>query len=82
MLIQGCLKVTFHSDGKQEEVTLRTKGDYVAFGREPTSACGAPLWMKIGGAGRFVEPARRAIVLRLTKLRWLATPIGSPARAA
>ena len=35
-----------------------------------------------GGAGRFVGASRRAIVLRLTSLRWLATPISSPARAA
>ncbi|MGO9418926.1 TadE family protein [Roseiarcus sp.] len=35
-----------------------------------------------GGAGRFVGASRRAIVLRLTTLRWLATPISSPARAA
>jgi hypothetical protein len=35
-----------------------------------------------GGAGRFVGAFGRAIVLRLTNLRWLATPIGSPARAA
>jgi hypothetical protein len=34
VLIQGCLRVTFHSDGKHEEVTLQTKGDYVAFGPE------------------------------------------------
>ncbi len=34
VLIQGCLKVTFHGDGKHEEVTLQTKGDYVAFGPE------------------------------------------------
>ena len=35
-----------------------------------------------GGAGRLVGASRRAIVLRLTSLRWLATPISSPARAA
>ncbi len=35
-----------------------------------------------GGAGRFVRVSPRAIVLRLTNLRWLATPISSPARAA
>jgi hypothetical protein len=35
-----------------------------------------------GGAGRFVGALARAIVLRLTNLRWLATPISSPARAA
>ena len=34
VLIQGCLRVTFHGDGKYEEVTLQTKGDYVAFGPE------------------------------------------------
>src|SRR5271166_4303526 len=50
---------------------------------QPTSACGAPLWMKMVAArADFLEPSRRAIVLRLTKLRWLATPSGSPARAA
>ena len=35
-----------------------------------------------GGAGRFVRVSPRAIVLRLTTLRWLATPSGSLARAA
>ena len=35
-----------------------------------------------GGAGRFVGAWQRAIVLRLTNLRWFATPNGSPARAA
>ena len=45
------------------------------------------LWRAImgengGGAGRFVRVSPRAIVLRLTPLRWLATPIDSPARAA
>lgn len=34
VLIEGSLKMTFHVDGEQREVTLRTKGDYVAFGPE------------------------------------------------
>ena len=34
VLIAGSLKMTFHVDGQQREVTLRTKGDYVAFGPE------------------------------------------------
>jgi hypothetical protein len=34
VLIEGCLKVTFDVDGAEREVTLRTKGDYVAFGPE------------------------------------------------
>lgn len=34
VLIEGRLKVTFYIDGAQHEVTLRTKGDYVAFGPE------------------------------------------------
>ncbi len=34
VLIQGSLKMTFHVDGGQREVTLRAKGDYVAFGPE------------------------------------------------
>ena len=34
VLIEGSLKVTFHVDGVQEEVTLGTKGDYVVFGPE------------------------------------------------
>ena len=34
VLIEGSLKVTFHVDGAQHEVMLRTKGDYVAFGPE------------------------------------------------
>ena len=34
VLIEGSLKVTFHIDGAEQEVTLRTKGDYVAFGPE------------------------------------------------
>ncbi len=51
---------------------------------QPASACGAPLWVKMGVAARadLSEPSQRAIVLRLIKLRWLTTPIGSPARAA
>jgi len=53
------------------------------FSWQPTSACGAPLWMKMVAARADVsEPLQRAIVLRLTKLRWLATPSGSLARAA
>jgi hypothetical protein len=32
VLIEGLLRVTFHVDGTQQEVTLKTKGDYVAFG--------------------------------------------------
>jgi hypothetical protein len=34
VLIEGCLRVTFHVDGAREEVTLRTKGDYAIFGPE------------------------------------------------
>jgi hypothetical protein len=34
VLIEGGLKVTFHVDGSQQEVTLQTKGDYVIFGPE------------------------------------------------
>jgi hypothetical protein len=34
VLIEGCLKITFHVDGAEREVTLRTKGDYVVFGPE------------------------------------------------
>ena len=34
VLIEGSLKMTFDVDGAQQEVTLRTKGDYVAFGPE------------------------------------------------
>jgi quercetin dioxygenase-like cupin family protein len=34
VLIEGSLKMTFHVDGGQREVTLRAKGDYVAFGPE------------------------------------------------
>src|SRR5271169_3955413 len=34
VLIEGALRVTFHVDGAQQEVTLRTKGDYIAFGPE------------------------------------------------
>src|SRR5271166_2481072 len=53
------------------------------FSWQPTSASGAPLWMKMVAArADLSEPSQRAIVLRLTKLRWLATPSGSPARAA
>ena len=45
---------------------------------EATSACGAPLSVKMVAArADLSEPTQRAIVLRLTKLRWLATPIGS-----
>ncbi len=34
VLIEGSLKVIFYVDGTEQEVTLRTKGDYVAFGPE------------------------------------------------
>jgi len=34
ILIEGSLKVTFHIDGAEQGVTLRTRGDYVAFGPE------------------------------------------------
>jgi hypothetical protein len=34
VLIEGGLKVTFHVEGAQQQVTLRTKGDYVIFGPE------------------------------------------------
>jgi hypothetical protein len=34
VLVEGSLKVTFHVNGAQREVMLRTKGDYVAFGPE------------------------------------------------
>ena len=34
VLIEGALKVTFDIDGAQREVTLKTKGDYVAFAPE------------------------------------------------
>jgi len=32
VLIEGALKLTFEVGGAQREITLRTKGDYVAFG--------------------------------------------------
>ena len=34
VLIEGRLLVTFHIGGIQQQVTLQTKGDYVAFGPE------------------------------------------------
>jgi hypothetical protein len=34
VLIEGCLKVTFHLDGGRRDVALRTRGDYVVFGPE------------------------------------------------
>ncbi len=34
VLIEGSLRVTFHIDGTQQEVTLQAKGDYVIFGPE------------------------------------------------
>jgi hypothetical protein len=49
--------------------------------KQPTSACGAPLWMKMVAArAGLSEPRGRAIVLRLTSLRWLATPKNSGPR--
>ena len=33
-LLEGSLKIAFHIDGTRQEVTLRTKVDYVAFGPE------------------------------------------------
>jgi hypothetical protein len=32
VLVEGILHVTFHVDGAQKRVTLKTKGDYVIFG--------------------------------------------------
>jgi quercetin dioxygenase-like cupin family protein len=32
VLFEGVLRVTFHSEGTQKEVTLQTRGDYVIFG--------------------------------------------------
>ncbi|MBV9286852.1 MAG: hypothetical protein JO288_03350 [Hyphomicrobiales bacterium] len=32
VLIEGSLRVTFHLHGTQEELTLKTRGDYVIFG--------------------------------------------------
>jgi len=32
VLVEGQLRVTFHVDGTESEVTMRTKGDYVIFG--------------------------------------------------
>ncbi len=34
VLIEGSLRVTFHIDGAQQEVTLQAKGDYLIFGPE------------------------------------------------
>jgi hypothetical protein len=34
VLVEGVLHVTFHVDGTQKQVTLKTKGDYVIFGPE------------------------------------------------
>jgi hypothetical protein len=34
VLIEGGLRVTFHIDGTEQEVTLQTKGDYIVFGPE------------------------------------------------
>ena len=34
VLIEGSLELTFHIGNSQEEVILRTKGDYVIFGPE------------------------------------------------
>jgi len=45
VLIEGHLKVTFHIDGTQLEVTLRAKGDYVAFGPEVVHS-----WEAVGDA--------------------------------
>jgi hypothetical protein len=32
LLIEGQLRVTFHVDGREQDVMLQTRGDYVAFG--------------------------------------------------
>jgi len=55
--------------------------------RPGLKAANQRLWRAImdengGGAGGFVGASQRAIVLRLTSLRWFATPKSSPARAA
>jgi hypothetical protein len=61
VLIEGSLKVAFHVDGTQQEITLQTKGDYVAFGPEVVHS-----WEAIGDtivlSVRFpsVEVASRA----------------------
>ena len=34
VLVEGSLRVTFYIDGTEQEVLLRTKGDYVAYGPE------------------------------------------------
>ena len=43
VLIEGGLKLTFHIDDLPQEVTLRTKGDYVIFGPEVVHA-----WEAVG----------------------------------
>ena len=64
VLIEGCLRVTFHIDGTQQEVTLQTKGDYVAFGPEVVHS-----WEAVGDtivlSVRFpsVEVGSRAVVM-------------------
>jgi hypothetical protein len=45
VLIEGGFKVTFHVDGSLEDVTLRTKGDYVIFGPDVVHS-----WEAIGDA--------------------------------
>ena len=61
VLVEGSLKLTFHVDGARQEVTLRTKGDYVVFGPEVVHS-----WEAVGDtivlSVRFpsVEVGRRA----------------------
>ena len=64
VLIEGSLKVTFHIEGTEQGVTLRTKGDYVVFGPDVVHS-----WEAVGDtivlSVRFpsVEVASRAVEL-------------------
>jgi quercetin dioxygenase-like cupin family protein len=50
VLIEGALRVTFHVDGSEKQVTMKTKGDYVVFGPEVVhswTATGATIVLSI-----------------------------------
>jgi len=62
VLVEGSLKVTFHIDGAEQEVMLRNRGDYVAFGPEVVhfwEAIGDMIVLSVRFPSVEVEPRTR-----------------------
>jgi hypothetical protein len=62
VLVEGSLKVTFHIDGAEQEVMLRNRGDYVAFGPEVVhfwEAIGDTIVLSVRFPSVEVEPRTR-----------------------